>query len=269
RALLLLGRMDELQELVRAVKDGVERYGRPGERTSVLATLLRELSRRERLFGLDALVAACHRFAAEAEGPGHLREQAGAEFTIAFTQLWRGRLADAETHFGAALKVAGEGGEAWRQVLCCTYLGLVRRLLDDVAGAAEWSERARDIGELTRGVEGMLQANTSWASLRAGDPRRAAGEASAALALWTGVSPVYPFQWAARWPLVAIAVGDGHDADAIGHARAMLDPEQHPLPDALCRPLTLAVEAWDRGDADSARAHLQAASSAAREGGYI
>ncbi|HET7234275.1 MAG TPA: hypothetical protein VFJ16_29955, partial [Longimicrobium sp.] len=62
---------------------------------------------------------------------------------------------------------------------------------------------------------------------------------------------------------------DGQDADAIGHARAMLDPEQHPLPDPVCRPLTLAVESWDRGDAESARAHLRAASEGAREGGYI
>lgn len=269
RALLLLGRMDELQELVRAVKDGVERYGRPGERTAVLATLLRELSRRERLFGLDALVAACRKFAAEAEGPGRLREQAGAEFTIGFTQLWRGRLDDAEAHFAASLQVAREGDETWRQVLCCTYLGLVRRLRNDVGGATEWTRRARDLGELTRGAAGMVHANAAWAALRSGASRRSAADASAALGQWSGVSPVYPFQWAARWPLLALALADGHDADAIGHARAMLDPGQHPLPDPICRPLTVAVESWDRGDADAARGNLEAAVDVAREGGYI
>ncbi len=266
RALLLLNRMGELQELVRAVKDGVERYGR--QRTAVLATLLRELSRRERLFGLDALVAACRRFAAEAEGPGRLREQAGAEFTIGFTQLWRGRLDDAEAHLSAALAIAGEGGEAWRQVLCCTYLALVRRLGNDVEGTTAWTSRARGAGELTPGAAGMAYANHAWAALRAGDPRRARADASAALALWSAVSPTDPFQWAARWPLLAVALSGGDVGDAIGHARAMLDPEQHPLPDALARPLALAVESWERGDADRARTHLDAALSAARETGY-
>jgi predicted ATPase/DNA-binding SARP family transcriptional activator len=266
RALLLLNRMGELQELVRAVKDGVERYGR--QRTAVLATLLRELSRRERLFGLDALVAACRRFAAEAEGPGRLREQAGAEFTIGFTQLWRGRLDDAGAHLSAALAVAEEGGEAWRQVLCCTYLALVQRLRGDVDGTVAWTSRAREAGDLLAGAAGMAHANHAWAALRAGDPRRASADASTALALWAGISPTDPFQWAARWPLLAVALGEGDVGDAIGHARAMLDPEQHPLPDALSRPLALAVESWERGDADRARTHLDAALSAARANGY-
>jgi len=266
RALLLLGRMDELQELVRAAKDGVERYGR--QRTAVLATLLRELSRRERLFGLDALVAACRKFAAEAEGSGSLREQAGAEFAIGFTQLWRGRLDDAAAHLSASLAVAEEGGEAWRQVLCCTYLALVQRLRGDVEGTLAWTARARTAGELTPGAAGMAHANHAWAALRAGDPRRAAADASTALALWAGTSPTDPFQWAARWPLLAVALGDGDVGDAIAHARVMLHPEQHPLPDALSRPLALAVESWERGDAERARTHLNLALSSARETGY-
>jgi len=267
RALLLLGRMDELQALVRAAKDGVERYGR--QRTAVLATLLRELSRRERLFGLDALVAACRKFAAEAEGSGSPREQAGAEFAIGFTQLWRGRLDDAEPHLQASLRVAEAGGEAWRQVLCHTYLALVRRLWNDVAGAVEWTARARAAGDLPPAAAGMAHATAAWAALRAGDPRRAAAEAHAALVQWAPLAPAYPFQWAARAPLLAIALADGEDGDAIGHARALLHPEQQPLPDALRRPLTLAIESWERGDAEGARMHLRTASDAARDGGYV
>jgi hypothetical protein len=49
----------------------------------------------------------------------------------------------------------------------------------------------------------------------------------------------------------------------------MLHPEQQPLPNALCRALTLAVESWERGDADTARTQLHSAAEAGREGGYI
>jgi len=41
------------------------------------------------------------------------------------------------------------------------------------------------------------------------------------------------------------------------------------LPDALSTLLAATIEAWDAGQPDSARAHLQQAAALAREKGYL
>src|SRR6185295_11757364 len=57
QALLGAGRFGELKALVQGAAERVERYGTPGQRTFVLMALLRELSRREHVLALDALVS--------------------------------------------------------------------------------------------------------------------------------------------------------------------------------------------------------------------
>jgi predicted ATPase/DNA-binding SARP family transcriptional activator len=263
QALLGSGRLGQLKAFVRGAAEGVERYGTPGQRTFVLAALLRELSRREHVFALDALVGAFRTHAAEALGAGKPREQAGAEFALGFTQLWRGRLDEAEPRLEAALALAESGGERWRVVVCCTYLALLHRRRGAEDEVRRWTGRALAAGEELPATTGMARANEAWLAGRAGDTAAARASAAAAMRVWAGVSPVYPFEWAARWPLLAAALAEDAVGEAVEHARAQLDPEQQPLPDEVARELALAVDRWESGDLPRTRAHLQGAAEAA------
>ncbi|MFL5542277.1 MAG: serine/threonine-protein kinase PknK, partial [Longimicrobiaceae bacterium] len=185
------------------------------------------------------------------------------EFALGFTQLWRGRLDEAAPRLEAALALAESGGERWRVVVCCTYLALLHRLRGDKAEVRRWTARALAEGEEIPACTGMARANEGWLAWRSGDAPGARRQAEAALRVWAGISPVYPFQWAARWPLLAAALAEDAVDQAVEHARAMLDPEQQPLPGEVARALALAVDLWESGDLPRTRSHLQAASEAA------
>jgi hypothetical protein len=269
QALLASGKLGDLLAHVRDAAEGVERYGTPGQRTAVLAALLRELSRREQFLGLDALVSAFRTHAAQALSAGKRREQAGAEFAVGFTQLWRGRLDEAVAPLEAALALAEAEGERWREVVCCTHLALLHRRRGDAEQVRRWTARAAAIGEHVATCDGIAHANQAWLAWRSGDAASARREAAAGLRIWAGLSPVYPFQWAARWPLLAAALADGAIDEAVEHARAQLDPEQQPLPDEIARELALAVDRWEGGDLQQTREHLQRAAELAAPLGFL
>ena len=269
RALLAAGRFGELQAFVRGAAEGVERYGAPGQRTATLTALLRELSRREQFLGLDAMVSAFRTHAAQALRAGNAREEAGAEFAIGFTQLWRGRLDEAEAPLASALALAQAEGERWREALCCAYLALLHRRRGTIDEVRRWTERGASLEGHLPTADGLARANAAWLAWRSGDADGARTYAAAALRTWASVSPAYPFEWAARWPLLALALADGAVDQAVEHARAQLDPEQHPLPDDLARELAVAVDLWEDGDAARARSHLQRAAEMAVPLGFL
>lgn len=269
RALLSAGRLGELQAFVRAAAEDVERYGAPGQRTATLTALLRELSRRELFLGLDAMVGAFRTHAAQALKEGRPREQAGAEFAVGFAQLWRGRLDDAAAPLGSALALAEAQGERWREAICCAYLALLHRRRGDVEAVRGWTARGEALQCHLPAADGLSRANAAWLVWRAGDAEGARRHADAALRIWAGVSPAYPFEWGARWPLLAITLAEGAIDQAVEHARAQLDPEQQPLPDDVARELALAVELWEGGDSARAAAHLQHAAEMAAPLGFL
>jgi hypothetical protein len=188
---------------------------------------------------------------------------------LGFTQLWRGRLDEAAPHLEAALALAESGGERWRVVVCSTYLALLHRRRGAGDEVRRWTGRALAAGEELPVCTGMAGANEAWLAWRAGDAAGARTLAAAAVRVWTPISPVYPFAWAARWPLLAAALADGAVDEAVEHARAQLDPEQQPLPDEVARELALAVDLWESGDLPRTRAHLQSAVEAAVPLGFL
>jgi predicted ATPase/DNA-binding SARP family transcriptional activator len=269
RALLAAGRLGELQAFVREAAAGVERYGAPGQRTATLTALLRELSRREQFLGLDAMVAAFRTHAAQALKEGKPREQAGAEFAVGFTQLWRGRLDDAAAPLESALALAEAQGERWREAACCASLALLHRRRGDIEAVHRWTARGEALQGHLPVADGLSQANAAWLAWRVDDANGARRHADAALRTWAGISPAYPFEWAARWPLLAITLAEGAIDQAVEHARAQLDPEQHPLPDDVARELALAVDLWEGGDSARASLHLQRAAEMAVPLGFL
>jgi hypothetical protein len=57
-------------------------------------------------------------------------------------------------------------------------------------------------------------------------------------------------------------------AEAIDHARAMLDPAQQRLPEGLAGALERGIQAQDCGQVEAARTHLERALALAQELGF-
>ena len=114
---------------------------------------------------------------------------------------------------------------------------------------------------------GVAKANLAWLSFCHGNVDEVLREGSVALEQWRPFP--YPLEWLARWPLLAVVLGQGRIADAVGHARAMLDPAQQRLPDAVTAILEKAVQAREGEEPGSAEQYLRQSIALAGEMGYL
>ena len=104
---------------------------------------------------------------------------------------------------------------------------------------------------------GTAKANQAWVAWQAGEATLRASWDAQALTFWRQLPAGHgsaPFQWLALWPLIAVALHEEQLFLAVDYARALLDPGQQRLPDALAGSLEQAVQAWD-GDAPESAQH--------------
>ncbi len=206
---------------------------------------------------------------AYAQESGNTSLLARQQFHLGFHLLWHGDLDDAEKMLRHALTTAEELGDSWLQNQCLVYLTILYRFQGNIAQVAahlpHLVEISRQIGNSI--YTGVSQANGAWLHFRAGDWPQARDQAGAALTSWAKV--LYPFQWLAHWPLLAISLRQNRLPDAIAAARAMLDPGQQQLPHEVDTVLGTAVAAWDAGDETAVRTHLATAVELAAHYGYL
>jgi tetratricopeptide (TPR) repeat protein len=116
---------------------------------------------------------------------------------------------------------------------------------------------------------GMAMANLSWIAWREGRYAELQKHAREAMDYWAVVKALYPFQWAAQWPLLAVATKEGRINDAADCARKMLSPDQQLLPGALTAGLEQAIEAFKRGQTDQAQTQFEETIRLAGRMGYL
>jgi hypothetical protein len=68
---------------------------------------------------------------------------------------------------------------------------------------------------------------------------------------------------------MAVALAQGHTAEACGYVPLLLETTQQRLPDTLTAEVEEAVQAWERGESESARISLDRALALAQESGYL
>ena len=107
----------------------------------------------------------------------------------------------------------------------------------------------------------------SWLAYRERDLDTAAIEAEGAVAAWESMP--MPFEWQARWVLLAIALEDDRINEAIEEARVMITPPQHLQAAPVNRALETAVLLWDKGDTTAAQDKLARAMRLAEEFHYL
>ena len=116
---------------------------------------------------------------------------------------------------------------------------------------------------------GAAKANLGWAAWRENNLTEAEAYCLAALEIWLHSFHEFNFQWMALFPLLAVTLAQDRLEKAIQYIFALLDPQQQRLPDALTGALEAAIQAWDANQPETARAHLQQATTLAQETGYL
>lgn len=143
------------------------------------------------------------------------------------------------------------------------YLSTASRRLRRVDEAAHEARGAIDAAEAC-GVEMYVAvgwANLAWAAFMKDDLEQTLKLGERALTTWRGLGVVYPMQWLAAFPMLAVLVGsDGPNVRPL--VELLLAPNQQRLPDEL----RSALLAWTDAEtiaarSDAARATLRMASS--------
>ncbi|WP_163995275.1 serine/threonine-protein kinase PknK [Pyxidicoccus caerfyrddinensis] len=264
-----LAQLDAMKALVDGVRPVVQEHGSPLQRARFFNSLVQMQLRSERYQASAETVAHARAYTDAALEAGGDLERAGARCVLASVLLFHGALEEAQAGMELSLREAERLGDVTLQTRCLTYLTVILRLRGQVDAAREAAGRSLETASTARMADyvGAAHANRAWVALRSADGAAAREAGSQALRLWQPLSLVYPFQWLAHWPLLAVELADGRVPEALGHARAMLAPSQQRLPDTLSAPLSAALAA--EPDSAAAREHLQVASDAARRLGYL
>lgn len=264
---------DKIEALVAKARPFVEQYGAPAQRAKFFhGRLLMELNRQrwrvtdEMLGYLRAYVAAQQ----QVESPGEL---VFAIFVEGFCWLWYGDLDKAREKLAAALAMAERTGDTSLQSRCLTYLTFVHRQCGQVEETRQSAARSLQVATAAHMPEymAMATANQAWVAWCTGDLVQAQDLGRAALALFHQLPAehITGFQWTALWPLTAVALRDEQVSSAMDYVRALLDPGQQRLPDALAACLEQAIQAWDEGAPESARALLHQSVVLAQQMRYL
>ncbi|HUA03904.1 MAG TPA: BTAD domain-containing putative transcriptional regulator [Solirubrobacteraceae bacterium] len=248
----------------------VDTHGTPAQRSALLTWRGNVALRRDRYVpGEQAL--AHHRAAlTAARETENLSQITFAQFAYGFCLLWASRLDQAETEMRAALTLAERAGDATMTVRCLNYLGVVERKRGHANEAQTLADRTLEIAQRTQMLEYVAQARAtlSWTAWHSGDHDRAAELARAAWTDWDDFFNIRVVAWMPLWPLLNVALAKDADAEAVEHARTILDPTRQPMPHKLKSRLAQAATAWDRGDTRFARTLLERASALATRDGY-
>ncbi len=266
-----LAQWPEMEAVMNSVQPVVEAHARAASRLRFLmASCLMHL-RRERYAVSDEMLADSREALALSREWGDLKTRIDCRFEIGFLHLWRRELDEAEEHLQATLELAEASGAVWMQTLSLTYLAVLCRFRGQTHRVSSFALRAHEVAEAAHMPDYVAAArgNQAWLAWRRGHLSEAGQLGREALDLWRHSPLVYPFQWQALWPLTGVALAQGREQDAWAHARALLEPTQQHLPDALNAALEAAVQAEAADQGAAAHLHLQRAVELARELGYL
>lgn len=263
-------RAEEMAARIDAIQSDVARHGTAEQRATLLGHLSRQANARNRYApskaGLDNARAALAALPVGADPEQRMVYQFGYGFNL----LWHGELDEAEAEMEQALAAAELTGDVALQARCLAYLLLVARRRGLGGEVMALAHRCLAVAGPARmhNYTGAAEAGLAWVAWRARSTAEAGRLARAALASWRQFEQAYPLQWQALWPLLGLALEQDQVGEAIGHAGALLRPDQQALPDALAGPLAEGVAAWAAEQAAAAGGYLAQALAAAQGMNY-
>jgi tetratricopeptide (TPR) repeat protein len=260
-----------MAQLLEEIQPIVEQHGTPTQRQEFAQGYVGMKWRQERYAVRAEVLAMCRDAVLAARASGDLRRIADATFRLGFTLLWHGEFDEAETAFQETIALGKRVGDTNVQLLSLTYQTVACRKRGQVLetqGYATQSLDAATDGQRAAYIA-MAQANLAWVAWQGQNLTETRELAQSALALWREKDAAYPFQWAALFPLIGVALAQDRISAAVSHASALLDPTQQHLPDAMTAALKKATEAWARDKIQVTRACLGRVLTLAQELGYL
>jgi DNA-binding SARP family transcriptional activator len=238
RLMLLYWQQDpeRMTRLIERAEPIVERWGTPAQRAEFLAAHYLVRLAQERYVASDETLELSRRFLAARKALGDPVDIARAQFNVGFVRLTRGELDDAQPALESALETGDRTANAILRCRSLIYLGTLHRRRRDLDETRRLTQRALEAVTETRMSEyvGLARANLAWVAWIEGDVERADAEGRAALeAFAQSAIGVFPWEWTARFPLLAVALQRRQTAEARRQARALLDVRQQPLGEEL------------------------------------
>jgi adenylate cyclase len=260
----------EVSELARKAKPMVEQFGTPAQRASFFRSLVRmsdlpDCVARDPQTESYALAAV-----AASEETGNLDEIAQSLYYLGYLHA-RFQASDrALDELESALTMAERIGDPYLQLDCMGMLADAYRMRGKVEDVRRLVARCLSLARRLGGIEweGSTLAHLAWLAWRDGNPVEAQRYVAETRAAWRGVIDV-GLRGLALWLEVPMALDRGDLAAAINAARELSRPTDASASAALAAEVDGAVAAWDAGDAEAARAHLDVANRLVQEMGYL
>jgi tetratricopeptide (TPR) repeat protein len=269
-----LEQVSDSDQLRASLQPIVEQHGTPTQRAGYFLSMAWIEFRRNRHVATAETVSLNKAALAAQREADNQAAIPAAQFGVGFALLWSGDPQGAMESLQVALHQAEQTGDVSLQARCLAYLTVALRQCIQGEEVQRYAAQGHQVATAAHMPEyiAMANANQAWLAWRAGDLALAQELGQAALELWQQLPPGHasaPFQWLARWPLIAASLREERLAQAIDYARALLDPGQQRVPDALIASLEQAIQAWDGGAPESARAQLHQSMALAQQMRYL
>ncbi|MFY0580480.1 hypothetical protein ACN28S_45145 [Cystobacter fuscus] len=263
-------RVREMTELVERVRPIVEQRGAPPQRARFFQSIVQMRCRTERYRVSDVTVAYARALVQASQESGVASELTLARFVWATALLFHDELAASEALMRDVLAEAERVGDVTMQSRCLTFLTILHRRQGRVEETRRQASRGLEVATAANMADyiGAAHANLGWVARREGHTDEAGHRARTALECWRPLSLVYPFQWMAHWPLMALALEQNQTTAALVHARALLDPAQQRMPDELTGPLEHTT-GGEPMPSERVRLELAPVLEMARQRGYL
>jgi tetratricopeptide (TPR) repeat protein len=221
-----------LEQVIVAVAGPVDRWGSPMQRTGFYQSLTLFSARKER-FRLSDRTVGYARAAMQAQQVAADRWQLPlVRFGLGFALLLHGDHEEAERELQTGLREVERTGDQALTARFLSYLALLYRKTGAVDKACALARRILETpstGQMSD-YHGVAHATLGWAAWLQGQAAEARQQLGLAADLWQRPPGVFPFQWLANAPLLAMAIEDTDFETAITCVRRLLAPTQQSLP---------------------------------------
>lgn len=261
----------ELTALIEKTQPALDQFGLPAQSFGFYRGLTLGAFRRERYRLSEQTLAHAKAGLTHAHASNNLSSIAEGLFMVGLCHALRGEWAEGEENLLAAAQLAERIGNVATLARTLTHMINMYRRRGQIAKVIEFNHqllKAAESGQLREYIAAGM-ANAAWLAWHEGDLSEARRLAEAAFEIWRQSAILYPFQWAALWPLLTLAVTQDRLPDAIDYARQLIAPVQLRLPDEITKALEDAVREGEQDQAEKAREHLEQAVGMARETGYL
>jgi tetratricopeptide (TPR) repeat protein len=266
-----LAQWPEMEAVVHKIKPVVQERGKPASRAIFLwASCMMQL-RRDHYVVSEGMLAEAREGLAASQELGNLKTIVEWNFELGFFHLWRRELDDALECLQNALKLVETAGFIMMRVLTLTYLTVLHRFQGQEEAVLSYAQQAYEAAEAAHMPDYIAAArgNQAWLAWRGQDLQAVERLSKEALVIWQQSPLLYPFQWQALWPLIAVSLARDREDDAWNFVQALLEPKQQHLPDPLYGILASAVQARAQEQVGTACSCLDQATGFARDMGYL